>query len=720
MAGPRRSRRQPAPRPAAAAGPATGAAAPGPRRLALAALLCVLTALCYLPALHGGFIWDDRVLLTENAMVRAQDGLYRFWLTTQAYDYWPLTATTFWVEWRLWGTDPTGYHATNLALHALEALLLWALLARLRVPGAYLAALLFAVHPVNVESVAWIAQRKNLVALLFLEIAVLLYLRSDPDPSAEKVDLANRWYWLSAAAFVLAMLGKGSAAVLPLILLLVAWWRRGRLARRDVLRVLPFFPIAAGLVAVNVWFQVHGAGTVREASPIQRLLGAGAVVWFYLSKALLPLRLSFIYPQWHIDARDARWWLPLLAAVAVTLALWWDRARARPLLAAWLFFAIGLLPVMGFADVYFMKYALVADHYAHIALIGVVALVAAAWSRWAQGARRGPALAAAAALVGTLALLTARQAALYRDEEPLYAATLAANPACWLCHHNLGILLADRGRADEAARHYEQALALKPDLTGARVNLGLLLDAAGRSAEALPHLQEAARADPGSWRAHYDVGIVLAHAGRWSEAVRAYEAALALRPGDAAAHNALGSAWQELGDDARARSEFEQALKLDPNDADAHSRLGLSYARARMLPQAIAALERAAALRPDDPTLQYNLGILLTDAGRAPEAMARYESALRLRPDYADAHNNLAIALAEAGRPDEAIAHYVQAVAAQPDFLQARINLMETLRRRGRTAEAAAAAQEALAFARATGQQGWEPRLQPWLAPAVR
>ena len=213
-----------------------------PRRAALGALLCAVTAFCYWPALHGGFIWDDKVLLTDNAMIRAADGLRRFWLTTEAYDYWPLTSTTYWIEWRLFGLDPLGYHVTNLVLHAAEALLLWTILSRLRSGGAFLAALLFAVHPVNVESVAWIAQRKNLVAMLFLELALLFYLWSDPDaPQTEETRKApaNRWYWLSLAAFLLAMLGKGSAAVLPLILLLVAWWRRGRVGVRDLKRVRP-------------------------------------------------------------------------------------------------------------------------------------------------------------------------------------------------------------------------------------------------------------------------------------------------------------------------------------------------------------------------------------------------------------------------------------------------------------------------------------------------
>ncbi len=294
------------------------------------ALLIGLTAFAYLPSLANGFIWDDDVSLTQNPFIRSGEGLHDFWVTTLTPDYWPVTATTLWAEWRLWGMNPLGYHVTNLGLHLAEVLLLWTILRRLQVPGATLAALLFALHPVNVESVAWITQRKNLMAMLFYLLSVLAFLRA-----GERFRPA---YWLSLLAFALGMLAKGSVAVLPVVLLGIIAWRRP-LRAGDFLRVAPFFAVAGALTLVNIWFQGHhlaAAETIRHAGGLERLLGAGAVVWFYLSKALLPIRLILPYPQWRIDSASVGWWLPLLATVAMTCSI--DRmalvasprAAARP------------------------------------------------------------------------------------------------------------------------------------------------------------------------------------------------------------------------------------------------------------------------------------------------------------------------------------------------------------------------------------------------------
>ncbi len=374
--------------------------------------------LVYLPCLNGRFVMDDDTMVTDNALIQSQDGLYRFWCTAQAIDFWPATNTTFWIEWRLWGNNPGGYHTTSLILHVLESLLIWLILRRLSVPGAFLAALIFAVHPVNVESAAWIAQRKNITAMLFFLLSILWYLkavqRADtqtapghlkdnhretasgfPHPSSFILHPSSLdfWYWLSLAAFVLAMLGKGSAAVLPVLLLVIICWLRP-LTRWDFLRTAPFFLVAILLTAVNVWFQTHGGEAItRSADFIQRLLGAGGVVWFYLYKAVLPIDLAFVYRQWHIEAGNPLWWMPLLCVLIITAVLWLYRKKpwARPLLFAWAFFCAALVPVMGFTDVGFMKYSLVADHYQHIAIIGVIALAAGYWGLWRGACRRKPA-----------------------------------------------------------------------------------------------------------------------------------------------------------------------------------------------------------------------------------------------------------------------------------------------------------------------------------------
>ena len=346
------------------------------RTLAGAALIAIATFAVYWPAIHGGFIWDDELLLTKNALVKASNGLYRIWFTREPIDYWPVTNSSFWIEWRLWGMNPTGYHVTNVLLHIGNALLAWALLSRLSIAGGFIAALLFAIHPVNVESVAWIAQRKNTLSMLFFLTSTLLYLQSP---------IGNRQspirYWLSFLAFVLAMLSKGSVVILPSILLLLVWWRQKRVRMRDVVETIPFWIAAITLTIVNIWFQHHGSHSdIRDATFVQRLLGAGAVPWFYLSKAIVPVRLMFVYPQWIVIASDPRWWLALAATLSTTALLFIYRRNeiVRALLFAWLFFCIALLPVMGFTDVYFMKYSLVADHYEYIALLAVCALAGAA------------------------------------------------------------------------------------------------------------------------------------------------------------------------------------------------------------------------------------------------------------------------------------------------------------------------------------------------------
>ncbi len=300
-------------------------------------LIAGLALLAYRPSLNGGFILDDDVYLTDCPTIAASDGLYSYWCTSEPVDYYPVFNTMLWIEWRLWGPHPAGYRAINLLLHIVSALLVWMILQKLSIPGAFLAALLFAVHPVNVESVAWVVQRKNTLSMFFFLLSVLWYLKAAegnramgqaPNKADDGKFSLGRWYWLSVLAFLLAMLSKGSVAVLPLVLLLLVWWKRQRVTLPVLARTAPFFMVAAVLTGVNLWFQTHGTGEViRSASYVERLVGAGAVVWFYLSKALLPINLVFVYPLWHIQTSDVLWWLPLVVTLAVTGLLIWRKTK---------------------------------------------------------------------------------------------------------------------------------------------------------------------------------------------------------------------------------------------------------------------------------------------------------------------------------------------------------------------------------------------------------
>ncbi|HVW20521.1 MAG TPA: tetratricopeptide repeat protein [Opitutaceae bacterium] len=634
------------------------------------ALIAALALAAYLPTLWNGFVWDDDAMLTRNALIRAADGLRRFWFTRQPADYWPVTSTSLWLEWRLWGPHAAGYHAVNLLLHLAECLLLWRILLRLRVPGAALAAMLFAVHPVNVESVAWIAQRKNLVAMLFYLASIACFLRSGwAEGDGRRLD---RWYALSLAAFLLALLSKGSVAPLPLVLLGILAWRR-RLRPGDLARVFPFLALAALLAWVNVWFQTHGNGQqIRHADLLQRLLGAGAAVWFYLGKALWPAHLVFVYPQWRVSAAELRWWLPLLAAAAVTAALLAAK-RARGLRFAWLYFGVMLAPALGFADVYFMRYSLVADHYQHLALIGVVAWLGAAWAGW----RAAPALrlGAAGAVLAAFLVLTWRQVATYRDADTLYQATLRRDPAGWMVYNNLGQLRLEAGRLDEARRDLEEALRLNPDFAEAWLNLGTLEYDRRRFDAAIADAQQALRIQPRYPEAYYNLGTALHALRRNDEAAAAFAAAVQQNPDYAEAENNWGVALAESGSLDDARRHYRRALELDPAYAEAHNNLANALAAAGRTDEAIAEYDRALAAQPDYPEAERNLGLALEHASRWAEAIVHFRRAALLRPGDAVVRNDLGVALAQAGRLDEAIAAWEEAVRLDPGYGSARQNL---------------------------------------------
>jgi len=682
--------------------PAAASVRPLPAAWQVAGLLG-LAVIAYLPLWRAGFIWDDDTMLTANRLIRAGDGLQQFWATRNAQDYWPVTSTSLWIEWRLWGLQPLGYHLTNLALHLAEVLLLWSVLRRLRVPGAGLAALLFAVHPLNVESVTWIAQRKNLLALLFELLSIRWFLQSGilaeeaPSPGP-RPRLRAGWYWLSVLAFALAMLSKGSVAPLPLVLGgLIAWHRR--LTWTDLRRLVPFGLVAAGLAAVDVWFQRHGTSEViRAAGFLERLLGAGGVIWFYLAKALWPARLMFVYPQWRIHPADPRWWLPLLGVIGLTCLLGraarrerrrtpGDPRASRPLggwgrasLFAWGYFCLSLGPVLGFTDVYFMKFSLVADHYAHLALIGVVAWVGyLAHGLWARRPEARPPLAIAVALaVAALVALTWRQNRIYRDSFVLYRTILAENPDCWMAHNNLGIALSKLpGRLPEAIAHFEAAARINPNDAYVQNDLAeTLARLPGHGPEELVHYEQALRLNPNYPEAHNNLAVALAAIpGRLPEALDHFEQALRLNPDFVAAHTNLAFQLEALpGRLPEAVSHYREAVRIQPDDPDLENDLAVALAKLPDgLPEAIAHFERAIALKPADADLRYNLANqLMKVPGRLPEAIAQYEEALQIRPEFTSAHYNLALAQAKAGNYEQAARQLERVLALDPGNAPAR------------------------------------------------
>jgi tetratricopeptide (TPR) repeat protein len=663
-----------------------------------AALIVGAVLLAYAPVLRAGFIWDDDKFLTENPLIHAPDGLYRFWFTTAPPDYFPLTSSMLWFEWRLWGPNATGYHLVNVLLHAASAVLLWRVLLRLKVPGAWLAGLLFALHPVAVESVAWITERKNTLPMVFYLGSILAYLRFEdaatdagPHPA-----LRARRYLLSLVLFLLALLAKTSVVMLPVVLLLLAWWRRGKVARRDLLRTVPFFALSLTLGLVTVWFQWHnaiGQEMIRTEGAASRIAGAGWIVWFYLYKVLLPAGLCASYPRWEVDGSSLPCFLPLALLAAATVLLGAGRKRwgsGPPVAGA--YFVVTLLPVLGFVQMTFMELSLVADHLQYAAMPGILALAAGllACVMERPGRRRTVAMAVAGALVVACAALTFRRTLVYHDEETLWRDTLAKNPKAWIARVNLGYVLARKAMApgadrtsllaeaeqcrEEAIRELDRAIALKPDDAQAYLDRGNLQVDARRYAEAIRDYGQAIALKPDYTAAWCNRGNCYSSAGRPDEALRDLDRAIALKPDFAQAYVSRGSIHAAGKRYAEAMRDYDRAIALKPDYPEAWFRRGSLFARTGRTEEALRDLDRAIELKPDSAEAYVNRGIIYAAEKRYPEALSDYDQAISCNPRAAEAWYNRANAYLAIGQPAEAIRDLDRAIELQPRDADAYYN----------------------------------------------
>jgi tetratricopeptide (TPR) repeat protein len=538
-----------------------------PRPWLPALVLALVTLAAYQSTWQAGFLWDDYRMLVENPAMLSVGGLRQIWSSLVASHFVPLTLTTFWVEYRLWGLHPFCYHAVNIGVHAANAVLLWMVLRRLNIPGAWLAAAVWALHPVNVETVAWVSELKNTQSQLFLLLAVLMFLRFEDG-------LRPRDYGVALACGAAAMLSKPSTVVLPGVLLLCAWWRRRRLTGQDCRRVVPFVLFAVLMSLVTI-LQQRGDIAEESASQYavtaaQRVIRAGRAPWFYAGKVLWPVHLCFVYPRWQLAVNSVAAWLPLAGLALVAAALWAFRRErwARAAIFGLGFFVLALLPVVGVFDTYFFRYSFVADHFQYLACIGLISLVVSAGARICEqaGPRRGDWGAHAAAVVLlVLGLLTWAQGRIYENPENLWRDTLAKNPDCWLAHNNLGLLLENQGHVTEAEEQYRLALRIFPDEIKAHINLGNSLVHQDRLSEAIAQYQEALRIQPNHVRARINLANALLLEGAVSEAIADYHEALRLDPRSVEAHFNLAVALEQAGHQPEAIAQYEQTLALRPD-----------------------------------------------------------------------------------------------------------------------------------------------------------
>jgi protein O-mannosyl-transferase len=637
--------------------------------------------LAYFPALQGGLLWDDSSHITRPEL-QPRHGLWRIWTDlTATQQYYPLLHSAFWIEHRIWGDAVLGYHLTNIALHATAACLVAMIGRRLSLPGARLAAFVFALHPVCVEAVAWISEQKSTLSAVFYLSSALVYLQFNTTRKRSQ-------YGLAAAAFVLAVLTKTVTATLPAALLVVLWWKNGRVGwKRDVMPLVPWFAFGASAGLFTAWVEwrfIGARGSAFELTFLQRLLLAGRVLCFYAAKVVWPVNLIFTYPHWSVDARVGWQYLFPAAVIAIEIGLWFLARRFRGPLAGSLFFCGTLFPVLGFLNVYPFRFSYVADHFQYLASLGIILPAASGLvlltRRLSSGASLIPAM-----LVLILGVLSWRQSGIYTDDETLYRSTLARNPNSWMAHHNLAKVLAERpGGLPEAIEEYQASLRIYPDFAETHNNLGnALAKIPGRLLDAARELEIATRLDPGYAHGHYNLANVLVRIpGRLPEAVAEYQAALRIDPNLAEAHHNLGIALSQMpGRLSDAIREYQAALRIEPGLAEAHNDLGkaLSETPGRTA-DGLAECYEAIRINPNLPAAYNNLGMILAQMPeRLPDAIAAYQSALRIAPDYAQAHNNLGSALAQSGHLPEAVAEFRIALQLNPAFADARANLESAL-----------------------------------------
>jgi protein O-mannosyl-transferase len=689
----------------------------------LAIALIVLTVATYLPILTAEteFLWDDRALIPQSPYINMRvppsysggEQLYMMWCSREPIDYWPVTTTMFWLEWRLYGggamdhtatqedlhTLASGFHITNVLLHAINAMLVWLVLRRLKVPGAWLAAALFAVHPVCVASAGWISERKNTLSMLFLLLACLSYLRFD-DQASEKWRARSRptlWYALAVLAFTAALLSKASVVMLPFVLLGFAWWRRGRIGRRDLLASVPFFLLSLALGLVTVMYQDEGIGAeiVRPEGIASRIAAIGPMIWFYFSKILLPRDLMLTYPRWNIDGASAGAYGPLVLLLgALGAVAYFALKRKRPWAKAVLFgvgyFLVMLLPALGLIQMSWHKFSLVADHFQYLSIIGPIALIVGGAGALLRG-RTGPtigAIGAGAAVLITLGVLTGSHQMIYKDDKAIFQDTMEKNPASWLAYDHMGISAFKAGKYQQALGYIRHALELH-EYPEAHANLGAALSRMGRHGEAEAHYRQAIELRESFMKGHYGLAVELQQRGAIDEAIRHYRRAVELEPYYVDARNNLANMLVLKGRVDEALGHYHKILEIDPDNFSAHLSIGALLGRRRQDQQAVQYFLKALELNPGSPRAHTNMANMLARNNQPQAASRHYRQALAIYTQQVQAHpgdptvrNSLALLLSDLGRLEEAIAHLREALRLRPGYVEARRNLEAMLLRK--------------------------------------
>jgi protein O-mannosyl-transferase len=653
-------------------------------------LVALITFVAFSPALRNGFVnWDDLETLVENPNFRGVTWSHLSWMFTTFHQghYQPLSWLTFSMDYLLWGMDPFGYHLTNILLHSANAVLFYfvtLLLLEIAAPvssavvlklAAGFSALLFAIHPLRVESVAWATERRDVLSGFFLLLTVLSYLKA-VGPETNDAS-GRRWIFVSAVLYVLSLLSKASGMTLPLVLLVLDVYPLRRFgggagqwfgveARRVWLEKLPFFiaAVAAGAVALAAQ-QKSGALVSTETHDLAgRIVQSLYGITFYMVKTLLPTDLAPLYeipPELHLF----HWRIIFATIVFLLFSLGFFTARHRwpAAMAGWIAYLLLLAPVLGVTQA---GLQLVADRYSYLSCMGWAILAATVlcrlWRPWSDGVAR-PVLLMAIPLFALFGLgrLTWRQTEIWHDSEKLWNHALAVSPSS-MAYFHVGRFMAQRGDLAEAEKHLRRAVEINPTNDVMQSNLALVIARQGNLAEATAHFYRALKINPADPATLNNMGITLAQQGKLDEAIQHFQRALEIRPNDASGHTNLANVLLAREDLDGATKHLRVAIEIDPADADNHKNLAMVLAQRGSLAEATHHLRRAVELKPGDATAANNLAITLAKQGQLAEAAERFEEALRIEPNFAEAHAGLARVLAAQKKPEEAMRHYQEAL----------------------------------------------------------
>lgn len=715
-----------------------------------AAIIIVSTLIAYLPAMRSGFIWDDDYYVTRNERLETWDGLPRIWFDIFPHpakyplpQYYPMTHTSFWLEYRLWGESPAGYHAVNVLLHIGNAMLIWLLLRKLSVPGAWLAAAIFAVHPLNVESVAWVSERKNVLSLLFFLASLYVYLRyagviegapklakivkpksdsPDDEPATEfqlftLPDDPQRLYALAAVLFLAALFSKTIAYAMPAAALLILWWKKPRLAMKDLLGLLPLVIVGVAMGLLTSYLEKYRVGIALRPGPwhyadsaladfAARCIIAGQAIWFYLLKLVAPLGLSFNYPRWELNPSNIGSYIFPISAAALLLAVvgMHRRLGGRGTAVAVLFFVGMLFPALGFLNVWPMQYAFVANHFAYYSSIAACALFAAVVVRKAP---LDAAAAGAAVILVVFSILSFRESSTFSDSRTLWATTWTrSGKTSWMAANNYGVQIIEQDLS-AAEKWFKAALQVNPNAVDALRNLARIAatraiamqeveralqsasttqraatslptrSSADYFAESIDYCRKAIAIDPNYVDAHFFMGRILLTIGKVEEAKQAFYACTKIVPDLLDAQLMLGRIAMQENDIGAAVEIFLAAADQHRDSSEAHSLLGTALMQKGDARNGLEEWDNAMRLAPRNYRLGLEYGTRLASDGKYAAASKYFEWAAKSNPRAPEVYTAWGITAAKAGEQFAAQARemFNRAILIDPNFAPARESL---------------------------------------------